>query len=683
MMMMAKGKRHGRARGGDSPHRLSHGEQTVSQRRVGFYWALAVGLSAVLVYLNALGNDFVLDDIRLVRDNVSIRSLANVPDLFVSSYWGGTTAQALYRPLVLATYAVNYAINGLSAQGYTAVNIVLHTAVSLLLLALVRGLGGSWIAAGVTGIAFAVHPVHTEAVTAISGRPELLAAFFFLLAMHLHRQALGAGRASLWFRMGMLGCFAAALLSKESAITLVLVLPVMDNLIPAQGRDDQLGKPRSRILTDYLPVLGVALVYLAVRQVVLGGILIDDSAIAPLDNPTVPVATMPLGDIKGATAGQAMMTRFAVIVEYARLLVWPARLSPDYSYNHLGLVSSPLDGRFIAGVALVAACISAVVVLWRRSPIAAFGLAFFALTFSLVSNFVITIGTICAERLLYLPSAGALVAAGLGAERLAGTAAARRRLAFGLLTVLLLIGTARTCLRNREWQNEFTLWSAAVEVAPGSARVQSEYGRILLQLAEVDAGAGRTAEAERLYASARAHFETALRIYPSYSLPIDGLAMIDSVHNRFESADVLYSRAMKAWPGNYASLTNWGLLQWERSRRVGTRAASLREAGKIAEADGLLREADGGFREALEKVNQAISMMPTYVHAHLIRAMMLENYVGDSDGAIAELETVLRLMPNHPQRAVIDSELQRLQREKTSRTLAPARGAPPRRGPGD
>ena len=127
---------------------------------------------------------------------------------------------------------------------------------------------------------------------------------------------------------------------------------------------------------------------------------------------------MPLGERLGATGGQALMTAFAVIVEYARLLVWPARLSPDYSYNQIPLVTSALDGRFLAGVALAAACICGIVVLWRRSPIAAFGLALLAATFSVVSNFVDhdrhhlrRTAHVSAER-------GALIAAGVGADGL-------------------------------------------------------------------------------------------------------------------------------------------------------------------------------------------------------------------------------------------------------------------------
>ena len=253
----------------------------------------------MFVYLNALGNDFVLDDTRIIRDDLRIRSLGNIPGLFASSDWDMGGAHALYRPLVLATYAVNYAIHGLSTYGYTLVNIALHAAVSVLLFALVRGIGGSLLAAGVAGIAFAVHPVHTEAVTGIAGRTEVLAAFFFLLAMHLHRLTPAAGRRAIVYRAGAFACFACALLSKESAMTLLLVLPVMDALVPAKGPDGQPAALRSRIVSDYLPLTAVALGYLAVRRAVLGGIVIAGAAIAPLDNPLVPITTTPLGERMG------------------------------------------------------------------------------------------------------------------------------------------------------------------------------------------------------------------------------------------------------------------------------------------------------------------------------------------------------------------------------------------------
>jgi tetratricopeptide (TPR) repeat protein len=623
-------------------------------------WAAAVGATAIVCYLNAVGNEFVLDDTRLIRDNLRIRALANVPHLFGSSYWDMSGPQALYRPLVLVSYAVNYAIHGLSPSGYTAVNIVLHAAVSLLLFALVRALGGSLFAAGVAGIAFAVHPVHAEAVAGISGRPELLAAFFYLLAMHLHRRVGVGSRTRGAYRAGTLACFACALLSKESAMTLLLVLPAMDALCPVEGADAPPAGPRSRLVSDYLPLLGVAVGYLMVRRAVLGGITIAEGAIAPLDNPLVPITTTPFGEQMGATTVQAFMTAFAVIAEYTRLVAWPARLSPDYAYNQIPLVTSALDFRFLAGVALFMGCIGGVAVLWRRSPLAAFGLAFLALTFSIVSNFVITIGTICAERLMYLPSAGAIIAAAVGAHRLTANRPVPRRIVAVMVAVLIVLAAARTWARNRDWHSEETLWSAAVSAAPGSARVQSEYARILMARAENAAEAGRRADAEQHYSRSQSHFETALTIYPSYSPAIEGLAMIHSLHDRLDEAIVLYERALRAWPGNFAALTNWGSALWERARRTGARAAVLHQQGRIAEANALVREADAGSADALDKIDRAIAMMPSYAHAHLVRAMILEIYASDAAGAIAELEEVLRLAPAHPQRALVESELQRL-----------------------
>ena len=443
---------------------------------------------------------------------------------------------------MLVTYAVNYAIGGLTPAGYTMVNIALHAAVSVLLFALVRRIGGSLLAAGAAGLVFAVHPVHSEAVIGgISGRPELLAALFVLLALHLHRLAPANRSLVNPGRIGTLLCFACALLSKESAITLLLVLPVLDRLLPAPAR--------RRVLTDYLPLAGVAAVYLVVRYAVLGGITIDPGVIAPLDNPLVRLTTLPLGERLGATTGQAVMTACAVVVEYARLLVWPAHLSPDYSYNQIPLVTNPLDGRFLGGLALIAACLAGIAVLWRRRPIAAFGLAFLALTFSVVSNLAVTIGTICAERLLYLPSAGAIVAAAVGLDAVAGTTAARRRLACVALAAVTALGAARTWARNRDWKDDAALWSAAVQVAPDSARVQSEYGRVLMNQGEDEAQAGRAAEAEQAFARARGHFERALQIYPSYSPPMDGLATLLSLHQHFDEALTLYERAVKVWPG--------------------------------------------------------------------------------------------------------------------------------------
>ena len=119
----------------------------------------------------------------------------------------------------------------------------------------------------------------------------------------------------------------------------------MDVLLGARSEQSLLARLRARALSDYLPLAAVAVAYLAIRRAVLGSVLIAGEAIAPLDNPLVPVTTTALGERLGAKTGQALMTAIAVVTEYARLLVWPVRLSPDYSFNQTPLVTSVLDVR--------------------------------------------------------------------------------------------------------------------------------------------------------------------------------------------------------------------------------------------------------------------------------------------------------------------------------------------------
>jgi tetratricopeptide (TPR) repeat protein len=186
--------------------------------------------------------------------------------------------------------------------------------------------------------------------------------------------------------------------------------------------------------------------------------------------------------------------------------------------------------------------------------------------------------------------------------------------------------------------------------------------------AQDEADGGRTGDAERDYAAAQGHFETALKIYPSYSPPMDGLATILSVHQRYDEALVLYEKAVKAWPASFVSITNWAGLLWDRSRREADSASQLRAHGKSAEADALMRQADAGYRQALDKADQAIAMMPSYPHAHLIRALLLDGYFDKPADAIGEFEAVLRLMPTHPQRPLIEKELARLRVRQASGT---------------
>ena len=159
--------------------------------RVSPIWPALVALTAALVYLNALGNGFALDDVNIVRDNPHIRSVAGLPGLFARPYWPDAegVASGLYRPITLATFALDRAVWGGGAAGFHAVNVALHALVSALAWFVGRRVGIHYGTALLAALLFAVHPIHVEAVANIVGRSELLAAAGVLAAWLSHRRA--------------------------------------------------------------------------------------------------------------------------------------------------------------------------------------------------------------------------------------------------------------------------------------------------------------------------------------------------------------------------------------------------------------------------------------------------------------------------------------------------------------
>ena len=172
-------------------------------------WLDLVGLALVVcaVYGNSLSGSFHYDDFHSLVQNVHIRDLQRIPDFFLDpSLFSVDPDKAMYRPLLLVSFALNYALGGYEVVGYHLANILIHLACVLLLWSLAITHGRS--AALCAGLVFALHPVATEPVNYISSRSESLAVALLLLAFacYTRRGRLG--------RIGGALVFAAALMVK-------------------------------------------------------------------------------------------------------------------------------------------------------------------------------------------------------------------------------------------------------------------------------------------------------------------------------------------------------------------------------------------------------------------------------------------------------------------------------------
>jgi len=459
-------------------------------------WPLIPAVVAVLVFANSLSNGFALDDIPLVRDNPGIHSLSGLPSLFARGYWPGDAAAGLYRPLTLASLALNRALTGPGAWGFHAGNVLLHGLVCFFAWYALRRAGGYYGTALAGALLFAVHPLHTEAVANIAGRGELLAALFVLVAWLAHRRAISAGPGAGGLRWSAAAgaAYLAALLSKEGAI-LAPLLFLFDDLLRRREATADTTIARS----PYAAYVVSGIAALALRVAALGGLRGAESAIF-LDNPPAFAGTF-----------ERIATALWVQVKFLALFVFPARLSSDYSHDSIPVVESLSDPRLWIGALWILMLAGMLVWGFRRSRPLALGVVVWALFFLPSANLLFPAGTVMAERLAYLPSLGAcLILANRCAWLGSPTASPLRR--FGMarqLTPVLLAAVvvaalfARSWARNPQWADNRALALHDVETQPRSAKLQAGAAIVLH-------GEGRRAEAEAAY-------RRALEIYPDYA----------------------------------------------------------------------------------------------------------------------------------------------------------------------
>ena len=597
-----------------------------------------VVLAAVLPYLNAFGHAFVRDDEVIIRDNAGLRSLGGLREALLSNYWGEAAADAQWRPLALLSWALNYAAGGLATAGYTAVDLAIHAGVCLALLHLALSLGAPRLVAAAAALLFAVHPVHTEAVTGFVGRADTLATLFVLLTLVWHRRAAAGSVAagSLASRSLAALFLALALLTKESAVAALALIPALDWLVPAPGPDGRPAGVRARLRRDYALYAAVAVAWLGARYAVLGTLSRDPDTILPAFNPLVPERPTPLGELRGAGPAERLLTPFALVAEAARLLVWPAHLSMDYSFEQLPLAGSLFDGRVLAGLLVVALVLAAVLRGRRRAPALAFAAAFALLAWLPTANLLFPIGTLFAERLLYLPSAGALLALALLLGRLAERSGWRAPV-IGLTAVALLALGARTWARNPAWRDSGAVTAAMVADAPASFLSHSARGSHLLVLSQAEPSPPRAAA---LRAEARRHLETSLAICPES----------EQTNRAFVGA---------CWDDGDPAAT---LPAYERLARLDPQDARVHQGWALALIE-LAKTGDqqGRLAEAHVHLERALALDPREADALYARGLLRALDPERRSEALADLQAVLRLRPDHPERAQIEAEIARLQ----------------------
>jgi hypothetical protein len=451
--------------------------------------------------------------------------LANWREILTASWWPNHN---LYRPLTALTLAMNWAASAGNPTAFHVTNIALHAVAAVLAYLLATRLLGAGGGALTTGLLFAVHPVHVEAVANLVGRAEVLATIFVIVAVLLYAldgRLAESGDDRSWRRYataaGTLVATALALASKESAFALPGLLLLLDWLDASLRGKGGLGVERHWVL--WLGAVAVAFAWLLWRANVVGDLTGKEAAPGVEDMGLV-----------GRTV--AMLP---VVLQYGRLLFFPARLSADYSPNFL-VLGSWLTPSTLAGLLALIACGAVAWMAWRRAPVVTFSLGWIGATILVVANILVPTGVILAERTLYLPSVGAVLLLGW----IAGVAWTRRPLATAAVVGLLVVaGGDRIMTRNPVWQNNAALFPQIVRDAPGSSHAAWVAGGMAEE-------AGNLPEAERMY-------RQSLEIYPLAWNAWRDLGRVINAQGR-------YAEAGEAWWASWR-LNNNALLTAQRA----------------------------------------------------------------------------------------------------------------------
>lgn len=600
--------------------------------------ALILAIVCLIFYGNTFSHEFAFDDMMAIVDNnyvqQGVSGIGNIltKDAFQSyqEQRGGTNelSGGRYRPLSLITFAIEQQALGTEDAGDNiqqadgdahlqkiardmhlrhVVNVLLYILSVIALLQLFRRVvfKDQPMAAFVAALLFAIHPLHTEVVANVKSRDEILSVLFialtFLTAFGFQR---GGGRKS---QMWSLICFFLALLSKEYAALLIVLLPLSFYIF--EGFDIK------RSLKVTAPYLIPFALYLLMRFNAVTGV--SDAAVKTIQNYPYLYAS-PI---------QKLASEFAVLLRYLELLIFPHPLAADYSYRQIPY-SSFADPVVWVSVIVYAAIIAGAIIAIRKRHLLGFAAAIYLAWLLLVSNLFFNIGAPMGERLAFHSSIGFCIVLGF----VAGVALkyGNNLVAPASVAVILIVITAfsgyATVQRNADWKNNETLFLHDVTIVPNSALVNLDAGASCMSYAKsnrID-----TTLCNHWFAKAIGYFTNAIRLDST-----NMQAYLDRGVCYFNSG--MGDRGLADWD----TVRAHDPLRADLSRYLGT-------AGKYFASKGLNAAKTGDMNTAVAAFHNAIDAQPENPQFWLLLARAQIDAGANTDARLT-LQHVGKMLPGN------------------------------------
>jgi protein O-mannosyl-transferase len=547
--------------------------------------ALVIFALSFVLYANTLTHKFCQDDAIVITDNkYTVEGFAGIPDILrYDTFYGffkeagkaNLVAGGRYRPFTLVQFAIEYQFFGKNAFIGHLFNVIWFGLTCVMLYFVLLKLLNfkhkkqpensseytiHFIAFAAAAI-FAAHPIHTEAVANIKGRDEIMCLLGSLAAVWFSIKAFEKGGILNAILVAIL--FFIGLLSKENAITFVVIVP----LIYWFFMETNIGTA----LKQTIPFIASAILFIILRGAVIGN-QFGGEQLELMNNPYLKL-------VDNQYVAFSFSEKFGTIIytlgDYIRLLIFPYPLTHDYYPRHVSIMSFG-DWQVILSLLIYIGFGALILRGLLKKEIWAFGLAFYLITLSIVSNLVFPVGTNMAERFLFMPSVGfCLVVAILLSKfftlKNSDNLLNIKPLSIVLIAMVTLLGL-KTVLRNPAWKDNYTIFTTDIEVSKNSAKLQTSVGGETIDTFRNE----KNLELRTLkMKEAIEHLKRAIEIHPTYKTPYLLIGNAYLYLDDSENAIKYYEAALKLDSTFKDARANLAIAKNTQYREIGKKAGQV------------------------------------------------------------------------------------------------------------
>ncbi|MBN2544169.1 MAG: tetratricopeptide repeat protein [Spirochaetes bacterium] len=581
-----------------------------------------------IIYSNTLQNGFVYDDSLPITDNNFIKIWTKDIFFFFDSSYFTRSGEASYRPIATLTYFVNYLFWKFNPFGYHLTSVILHIINVLLVFFLIRLISKNGTTSFLTALFFASHPALSEAVNCITYSEDLLTTVFFLSSFIVYiKYRYGKKINHLIFLLSVI-LFFIALLSKEMAVTLPLMIMLYDIIFAKKSENKISIKSTADLIWKnkfiYSGYFLICIFYLFIRFYLM---------YYPME-----ITIVSYGDL---------LTRLIYvpynIFNFLKIAFFPFNLNADYVFSYPESFFSFIN--IISYITVILFIILSFFI-YRFSKEASFGIWWFFTALSPVLN-IIQISNPIAERYLYLPLIGLCfsisVLIGKLFEKIRIKIKGREKfnlniiLKYSIILIIVVIFSYSTFNRNKIWKDEYSLYKNMAKTSPNSSTARNNLGRIYRQRGDI--------------MKAVNEYTKAIELEPENYDAYNNLGNIYNEIGMIEEAIMEYKKAIQLNPRFIKAYNNLGSVLFEKKNKLDEALIQFKKALEInpeyAEAYcnmGIVYSRKGLYQDALNSYKKAIEISPDFIEARYNLAILYENH-NDINSAIEEIKEAIKINP--------------------------------------